>query len=382
MEEKARNRLLLIASILITLLIMETLLRLSGVSRMTARFMCFDAVIGKVYCKSAEGTFTRGDYSHHLVINTDGMVDREYPLAKPEATVRIALLGDSFTASEYLDTDDKFEGHLEQSLSSATGSPVEILNFGISASETWDQLKIFHLRAARYRPDVTFLVFFWGNDIRDNIGKLNSSSPNPLIDDYDAPLPARIRELRKNFNKALWNNSLLYQITHDGFGKLERSIKRYFVPAYLKDIDRVILEGDKEDAFLHAMHGGDRPVVNTTYNDDDLFFWDSAGWDITRKLIRKLKTEVEAAGSRLVVMHFPSAGLVRSTIPLPHEEFDAFLDRNGIPYLSLFRDYYGMDPAELRRHFIPVDGHWTRHGHRFVAERAHDLLLDAIHGWP
>ena len=92
-------------------------------------------------------------------------------------------MGDSFTASEYLPTEEKFEGILERDLSRETGRPVELLNFGISAIETWNQLQIFHLRAVKYQPDITFLLFFWGNDIRDNIGQLGSGSPNPLLDE-------------------------------------------------------------------------------------------------------------------------------------------------------------------------------------------------------
>jgi hypothetical protein len=378
LKNKTGNLLLLLAAVLVALLAMEAILRLSGANRMTARFMCFDAVLGKVYCPDAEGPFSRGEYTHHLKTSTDGMVDRTYPAEKPAGTIRIAMLGDSFTASEYLPARDKFEGLLENSLSQAAGRPVEILNFGISASETWDQLQIFHLRAIRYTPDITLLVFFWGNDIRDNIGKLESGGPNPLEDDYDAPLGARFRELRKNFNKMLWNHSLLYQLSHEGFGKLERAIKNLFVPDYIRDIERVIQVGDQNKAPMDGEQPGNGPRLDTPHNDDDLFFPDSAGWDITRKLIVKLKTEVEAAGSRLLVLHFPSVGLVRSGIPLPHGEFDAFLDRNDIPHISLFPDYQGMTPEELQRHFIPVDGHWTPYGHRFVAERLQDLLLATI----
>jgi hypothetical protein len=188
MSGRKGNWLLLIVSVVLTLLMAEVALRFSGSAAMKVRFQCFDAVIGKVYCNATEGTFSRTVYSNHLVINSDGMADREYPVAKPEGTLRVALLGDSFTASEYLPVEQKFEGLLEHQLSRQLGKPVEILNFGISAIETWNQLQIFHLRAVKYQPDITFLVFFWGNDIRDNIGQLQANSPNPLLDEYDAPL--------------------------------------------------------------------------------------------------------------------------------------------------------------------------------------------------
>ena len=377
MDGNKGNWLLLIISVLLTLLMAEVALRLSGAAEMKARFQCFDAIIGKVYCDSTAGTFSRSTYSNYLVINSDGMVDREYPIPKPEGTLRIAMLGDSFAASEYLPTEVKFEGLLERELSKQLGKPVEILNFGISATETWNQLQIFHLNTAKYQPDITFLVFFWGNDIRDNVGQLSANSPNPLMDEYEAPLAWRLKEMRKNFNKTLWKNSLLYQVTHDGYGNLAQSIESWFKPEYLDQIDRVIAGGDNGD-ILNDTQSSARNMVDTEFNDDDPFFWDSEGWEITRKLIQKLKDESEAAGSRLVLLHFPSEGLVRSGITLPDEEFNAFLNQNGIPHVSLFQDYYALESEELHQHFIPNDGHWTRYGHQYVAQRVQEMLFSAL----
>lgn len=377
MGNKQGNWVLLTATVLVTLLVMEGVLRISGIAKMTARFTCFHPVVGKVYCASTEGTFTKTTYSNHLMVNSDGMVDREYPIAKPEGTLRVALLGDSFAVSEYLSTEDKFEGLLERELSQQLGEPVEILNFGVSGGETWDQLQIFHLKAVKYQPDLTFLSLYWRNDIKDNIGQLRANNPNPLHDDYDVPLAGRVKEIRKNLNKALWNSSLLYQVVHDGYGKLEQSVKRWLQPEYLKQIDRVMVE-EYQGTVLDELRSKGRLMVDTDSDDDDLFFWDSAGWKITRKLINKLAAESEEAGSRLVLLHFPSEGLVRSGIALPHAEFDAFLDQNDIPHISLFQDYYDLEPGELSRHFIPDDGHWTRYGHRYVAKQTREVLFNAL----
>ena len=377
MDKHKGNWLLLIVSVLLTLLMMELALRLSGAVKMKARFQCFDAIIGKVYCDSTAGIFSRANYSNFLVINSDGMVDREYPIAKPEGTFRIALLGDSFTASEYLPTVEKFEGILERELPKLLGKPVEVLNFGISAIETWNQLQIFHLKVAKYQPDITLLIFFWGNDIRDNVGQLKANSPNPLLDEYKAPLIRRIKEIRKNFNNALWNNSMLYQVARTGYGNLEQTIESWFNPEYIDQINRMIAGEDNHDNSSNSQPSVYN-MVDTEYGDDDLFFWDSEGWEITRKLIIKLKTETEAAGSRLALLHFPSEGLVRSNILLPHEKFDEFLEQYGIPHVSLFQDYYAFDDEDLRKHFIPGDGHWTVYGHQYVSKQIQSMLVDML----
>jgi hypothetical protein len=377
MSQTRNNWLLVIITVLVTLFAMEGVLRISGIAKMTARFTCYDPVIGKVYCPQATGTFTKSMYSHLLVINSDGMVDQEYPVAKPKDTLRVALLGDSFTSSEYLPTEYKFEGLLERKLTRLLGKQVELLNFGISGSETWTQLQIFHLKAVKYQPDVTLLALYWGNDIADNVRHLQDNDPNPLQGEYTAPLARRLIEIRKNFNKALWNRSLLYQVVHDGYGHLEQTVKRRFRPGYLRKIDQLTMS-DSNGATQRVLSLNDVPRLDTADDDDDLFFWNSAGWNITRKLILKLKAEVEAAGGHLVVMHFPSEGLVRSGIPIPYEQFDEFLDKNDIPHVSLFQDYYSMDSAELRKHFIQNDGHWTRYGHSYVAQKIQSMLFHTL----
>jgi hypothetical protein len=371
------NWLLLIASVLLSLFIVEVVLRLSGAAEMKARFQCFDSIIGKVYCNSTAGLFSRGPYSNYLIVNSDGMVDREYPFAKPDGTFRIALLGDSFTASEYLPTEEKFEGILERDLTKQLDKPVEILNFGISATETWNQLQVFHINAIKYQADIIFLSFFWGNDVRDNIGQLRANSPNPLLEEYDAPLTRQFKKIRKNFNNSLWNNSLLYQYARVGYGNLEQAIESWFKPEYLDQINHVIA-GDDSGNRLKDTQSPAHVMVDTVFNDDDLFFWSSEGWKITRKLILKLKMEAEARGSRLVLLHFPSEGLVQSNISLPHEEFNEFLKQNDIPYVSLFHDYYAFEHEEFRKHFIPGDGHWTPYGHEYVAKRTRDMLIDVL----
>lgn len=377
MDDNKGNWLLVIVSVLLALLIVEVSLRVSGSAVMKARFQCFDAIIGKVYCDSITGTFSRGAYSNNLVINSDGMVDREYPVDKPEGTLRIALLGDSFAASEYLSTEEKFEGLLERELSRQLGKPVEILNFSVSATETWNQLQIFHLHAAKYQPDITFVAFFWGNDIRDNIGQLRANSPNPLLDEYDATVMRQIKEMRKNFNNALWNNLLLYQVTRTGYGNLEQSIESWFRPEYINQIDRVIA-GKENGEILNDLHFNGQEMLDSAVNDDDLFFWNSEGWKITRKLILKLKMEAEAIGSQIVLLHFPSEGLVSSNVSLPHKEFNDFLLQYEIPYVSLFDDYNALEHEELLKHFILDDGHWTPYGHQYVAKRTKDMIIDAL----
>ena len=111
---------------------------------------------------------------------------------------------------------------------------------------------------------------------------------------------------------------------------------------------------------------------------DDLFFFDSEGWDITRKLFLKLKQEVKKNGGELAVIHFGGFHQYRNFPVLPVKEFDAFLNSEGIEHYNAFDLFVKIDDEFLPENFIPNDGHFTETGHRHFADFSTDFLLGLI----
>ena len=64
------------------------------------------------------GITTRGTQEGHglVRINSDGLRDREHTKAKPENTIRIAVLGDSFTEAQHVAAEDTFWAVMEENL--------------------------------------------------------------------------------------------------------------------------------------------------------------------------------------------------------------------------------------------------------------------------
>jgi hypothetical protein len=116
--------LLIVASVALCLLALEAALRLSGYAHQPARLLCHDPIIGNVYCAGVEA-YPDNTYDNRLTVrvNSEGMIDREYPRAKPLGALRIALLGDSVTASIYVLPAEKFEALWEEALAARLGCP-------------------------------------------------------------------------------------------------------------------------------------------------------------------------------------------------------------------------------------------------------------------
>jgi hypothetical protein len=104
-------------------------------------------------------------------INHDGMRDREHSYQKPEDTIRIAFVGDSFTEAEQVALQDDFVSVVERRLGARAplrGMKIEALNFGCDSYGTAQELVTLRRAVWKFSPDIVVLVFFAGNDIRNN----------------------------------------------------------------------------------------------------------------------------------------------------------------------------------------------------------------------
>jgi len=94
-------------------------------------------------------------------INSHGMHDREYPLAKPERTYRIAIAGASPVMAPGVPDGQSFEALLEDrlnALGAATGWRVEVLNFGVAGYSVLQQVEKLETQALPFAPDLLILT--------------------------------------------------------------------------------------------------------------------------------------------------------------------------------------------------------------------------------
>ncbi len=98
----------------------------------------------------------------NLKTNSFGMRDKEYSLAKPDSTVRIAALGASYLFGTLYDGEEVWEPILEESLNMdgpcGSGMKYEILNFGNGGYGVIPQLQMTRTKALKFNPDVLLLV--------------------------------------------------------------------------------------------------------------------------------------------------------------------------------------------------------------------------------
>jgi hypothetical protein len=159
---------LILAGILLGLAIAECGLRLLGIGQQG--FYQWDADRGWALRPGAMGWQHR-EGNALVQINRDGMRDRSHSYDKPDDTIRIAFVGDSFTEAEQVASEDDFVSVVERRLTSCTrlrGMKVEALNFGCDSYGTAQELVTLRRHVWKFSPDIVVLVFFAGNDLRNN----------------------------------------------------------------------------------------------------------------------------------------------------------------------------------------------------------------------
>ncbi len=95
-------------------------------------------------------------------INADGMRDRDYPVAKPPNTYRIACIGDSICAGFTLAQENTFSTRLEAMLNTHytdAGQRFEVLNFGVTGYNITQAVENLRVKASKYQPDLVLYLY-------------------------------------------------------------------------------------------------------------------------------------------------------------------------------------------------------------------------------
>jgi hypothetical protein len=122
--------------------------------------------------------YQRRDYQTHVAINSLGFRDVERNTAKAPGFGRVLALGDSFIEAYTVELEDSVTRRAE-ALSESEGCRLDVINAGVHGYST-DQEALWFLREAEPLAPDAVLLFFYYNDILNNIRSNYWGSPKPL----------------------------------------------------------------------------------------------------------------------------------------------------------------------------------------------------------
>jgi hypothetical protein len=97
--------------------------------------------------------------------NADGLRDKHYDRLKPANTIRIAVIGDSFTMPSGVNLEDSFHAIIEEELNNLYENvDYQVINFGVGGYCQSQYVSVLRHKAIEYQPDLVIIGFCPEND--------------------------------------------------------------------------------------------------------------------------------------------------------------------------------------------------------------------------
>ena len=392
---------LVFAGIVLGLLVAEVGLRLLGIGEQGMYQWDADRGWG---LRPRASEWQRREGNAFVQINREGMRDREHPYRKPKDTLRIAIIGDSFTEAEQVALEDDFVSVVERRLGSCArrrGKNVEALNFGCDSYGTAQEFITLRREVWKYSPDVVVLLFFAGNDLRNNSLNLEWHMCQPFYLLHGDQLvlggpfidsPIFRAECAIKFES---RRSAVLNVVGDSIARI-RAVARA-KKTLLADVEPKAVAASKPVAPSTAVAAPELGLADSIYKPPQNAVWDNA-WRVTEKLISAIDADVRAHGARFLVVTATVGSQVKPD-PIWRAQYAKSLDVRDLFYadarLKELGTRAGLDvlnlaPAFQRyadEHHVYLHGfantklgtgHWNEAGHRLAGELIASHLCDLL----
>jgi hypothetical protein len=298
--------------------------------------------------------------------NSFGLRSPEVAVPKPTGTLRVLLLGDSFTFGLKVRDDQVFARALEQTLRTDLGSPVEVVNAGVvSYCPLLEYLQYRH-HLAVLEPDLVVLNFDM-SDVQDQL----DYSRDTVFGPDGVPLYVTEPSLRQR--ATAMPGLLVFEWVGRHYDAARRQLaSRLSNEPFLHDRDRYLWALDNGPDLAREAREAMEPIADLQRllaheHVPLLLATYPQPWQVAR----------DATPSAAIRTQF---GVGVNTVHLndrPFQKLDAFAAEHGLPFLNAtpaFRQ--DSAPASL---FLNDDFHFSPRGHALYAELLARAIID--HGF-
>ena len=283
------------------------------------------------------GLFSRERWKKRAVmnrINSHGLRGREIAAAAPPGTVRLLMVGDSFTYGEGVEDDEAFSRKLEEILNGTLtkergGLRYETINAGVSGYNTHDEYVYLKNRWIDFNPDMVVIVFYL-NDAYDD------SKFFSLITGAGAGASLEGAKASRSPSRAVeWVTNRLNRL------KVAKQVKSIY---------------QKQFSGTPTIEGYD--------------------WNDSRRALGEAKALTGRHGAGLALVIFPELYELTEKYPFKniHDRVREAAEELGIPVLDLLDTFTGEAPETLWVH--ETDHHPNARAHEIAAGAIHRFLTD------
>ncbi|MEG3833799.1 MULTISPECIES: SGNH/GDSL hydrolase family protein [unclassified Microcoleus] len=340
------------------------------------RFHTSDPNLGWKLKPGASGEWN-GEGASFVQVNSEGLRDREHTKVKPPNTLRVAVLGDSFTEAIHVPVEQTFWSKLERKLGNCEAvkgrKNVEVMNFGVQGYGTAQELIMLREKVWDYSPDIVILAFFIGNDIINNSPQLEYDRYRPFFA-YDA------------------SGKLVPDMSFRNLAPIDRNERAVsFVdrmPSLIVKNSRILQVIKKVDLERKKRELSEDFTTLSTKNlkEPENAAWEEA-WRVTEGLIVTMRNEVVQKNAEFLLVTIGDPIQVERDAKMrkdftkknniqdlfyPDRRLEKLGAREGFRVLNLSEQFQGYtEKYQVCAHgfdnSVPCGGHWNELGHRLAS---------------
>lgn len=383
-------------SLLLSFALAEFALHIAGIE--FPRFYWRDRELGSSLLAGASG-WQRNEGEAFVEINRFGMRDRDYEIDKPNQVLRVAVLGDSYTAAFQVPIEKSYLRVAEKRLQACTSAAekfddIQFMNFGVPGYGTAQELLMFRHRASQFDPDIVLLALLTANDLADNHPKLSQRGNVPFFTYINDELVLQ-NEFREHISFRLITSDFVklgYQIT-----RKSRVLQVIFAGKHAF-AERFLNDRSKSHENLPGAAGFEMGLQDFIYAQPQDPVHVEA-WRLTENLLIKLADEVEKFGAKFLLVTLSNAIQVDprpevraaymsvlnvSELFYPDTRIAELADQESINRLILAPILYekakihgtyfhGFENTQLG------SGHWNENGHAIAGELIAERICSDMH---
>jgi hypothetical protein len=338
-----------------------------------------------------------GDYSVKPVqslfrnsfhINRYGLRNKEITPLTDNSFKRIVILGDSFAFANGIGNEDIFPTQLEVILNRELKDKYEVINAGVEGFGTVQEMLLMKRLAAQNIIGDSYVLMIFINDILDNLCLSYGDATENLIQPKYGVDNNNKLALQRAPQKILEESSNLISVRPEKSNIILFDLLKIQLQSYLQTKPELvnILNKLGYNANFFRIPG----LINGWYDKNVL----NRGVPLLKHSIEEIKNEAEKRNAKLYISLIPSPVQVYANTygPIleknfPNDQFvkmwveDKLVPQNvikkmceelRIPFLDLYPILLKSKDEEL---YIPNEGHFTKNGHRIVAEGLANFIL-------
>jgi hypothetical protein len=295
-------------------------------------------------------------------LNSFGLRTPEVAIPKPDGTIRILLLGDSFTFGFKAAEEDVFARRLEARLRARGYSTLEVVNAGVvSYCPLLEYLQYKH-HLHVFEPDLVVLNFDM-SDVQDQLEYSRSASWS------STGVPLYVTEPSLNEGASALPQLLSFQWFARHFNAVKR---RYHAAAehspFARDLDRYLWTLDGNERWDEEAEAAMAPIGNlsTLLQHDHIPL-------ILATYPQPWQVAANATPDETIRKQY---GIGMNTVYLndrPFQLLEAFARNHGIPFVNATPEFRNAtDPADL---YLTHDFHFSPRGNDLYAQVLEERLL-------